>query len=126
MLRFLRSLILGLLLGSLAGMYLGWILFPSNARRSHLSELAQPYRDDYTVMIAAGYALDQDLASAIERLQKLDLADPPTYLRQTTERVIVSSSRAIADIRLLVALAHDLGQLTPVMRPFLDLGGDNA
>ena len=123
MLRFARSLILGLLLGSLAGLYFGWIQFPPTARNSAISDLAQRYRDDYTVMIAAGYAADRDATGALERLGKLAVNDIPIYLRGTTERIISTSARGLNDIRLLVRLARDLGQLTPAMEPFIDLGG---
>ena len=123
--RFLTSLILGLLLGALAGLYFGWIQFPPANRNSAISDLAQRHRDDYTVMIAAGFAVDRDAAGALERLGKLDVDDIYAYLRGATERIIRSSARDFDDIRLLVRLAHDLGQLTPAMQPFLELdGGD--
>ena len=123
MLRFARSLILGLLVGMLAGLYFGWIQFPSNLRNSAMQDLAQRYRDEYTVMIAAGYAVDRDTAGALERLALLELDDPAFYLRHTTERIISTSSRELDDIRLLVGLANGLAQLTPMMEPFLDLSG---
>ena len=121
--RFARSLILGLILGSLAGLYFGWIQLPPEARSSRLSELTQRYRDEYAVMIAAGYADDRDLNGALERLSRLDIEAVPAYLRRATERIINSSARSLDDIRLLVRLAHDLGQRSPVMEAFLDLGG---
>ena len=121
--RFLRSLILGLLLGALAGFYFGWTQFPPDSRRSAISQLAQRYRDDYMVMIAAGYAADQDLPGALERLSRLQNDDLPAHLRQATERVIATSARSLDDIRLLVGLAQDLQQLTPPMQAFLNLGG---
>ena len=120
--RFARSLILGLCLGALAGLYFGWHQRPPDARRSGLRDLTQPYRDEYTVMIAAGYAADHDAPGALERLGRLEADDIPAYLRRTTERVIGASARDVDDIRLLVRLAHDLGQLTPAMDAFLELG----
>lgn len=120
--RLTRSLILGLLLGALAGFYFGWVQRPPDARRSAISELTQPYRDEYMVMIAAGYAADQDAPGALERLSRLAVDDIRGYLRRATERVIDASARDLDDIRLLVRLAHDLGVLTPAMEPFLDLG----
>jgi len=123
--RFARSLILGLLLGSLAGLYFGWIQFPPARRNSAISDLAQRYRDEYAVLIAAGYAVDGDAAGALERLGKLAADDIPEYLQNTTERIIRSSARALDDIRLLVRLAHDLGLATPAMEPFLSMGGSD-
>lgn len=123
MLRFLRSLTLGLFLGALAGLYFGWIQFPPESRSSRMRELTQRYRDEYAVMIAAGYSADRDLNGALERLSQLAIEDLPLYLRRTTERIINTSARSLDDIQLLVRLAHDLGQLSPAMAPFLDLGG---
>ena len=123
MLRFTRSLILGLFLGVLAGLYFGWMQFPPASRNSALPDLTQRYRDEYTVMIAAGYAVNRDVQGALERLSLLEIVDLPAYLQRRTERIISTSARDLDDIRLLVRLAHDLGGLTPALEPFLDLGG---
>ncbi len=119
----MRSLVLGLVLGGLLGLYLGWFQFPRDAYRGDMTELAQSFRDDYAVMIAAGYAADGDLPGALDRLSRLRIDDIPRYVQQLTDRVIASSARDIRDIRLLVALARGLGRLTPAMEPFLDLRG---
>lgn len=121
--RFLRSLLLGLILGGVFGLYLGWFQFPRDAYRGDMTELAQSFRDDYAVMIAAGYAADGDLQGALDRLSRLRVNDVPRYVQQLTDRVIASSARDIRDIRLLVALARGLGRLTPAMEPFLNLRG---
>ena len=121
--RFLRSLFLGLVLGGLLGLYLGWVQFPLQLYRGDLTELAQSFRDDYAVMIAAGFAADGDVQGALDRLNHLHVDDIPRYIQRLTERVIASSARDVRDIRLLVALARGMGRLTPPMEPFLDLGG---
>ncbi|MCY4247455.1 MAG: hypothetical protein OXE95_07770 [Chloroflexi bacterium] len=118
--RFLLSLTLGLLLGALAGAAIGWLNPPPAARNSRLSDLAQPHRDDYTIMIAAGYAHDADLTGALERLRLLQVADLASYLRATTERIIASGSRELGDVRVLARLADKLGGATAAMAPFLD------
>ena len=118
--RFLLSLILGLALGALAGLAIGWLQPPAQQRSSSLSQLAQPHRDDYTIMIAAGYAHDGDLSGAVERLLLLDIEQPADYLRQTTERIIRSAARELDDIRALARLAADLGGGSAIMAPFLD------
>ena len=119
MLRLLRSLTLGLPLGALVGMYFGWALFPAEPRLSHLSDLSQPYRDEYSVMAAAGYASDADAQAAIARLSRLAIEDVPGALRARTERIILTSSRDLDDIALLAHLADGLGQSTETMQPFL-------
>ena len=119
--RYLRPMLLGLILGGLLGLYLGWFQFPRETYRGGLSELAQSFRDDYVVMVAAGYAADDDLQGALERLSRLRVDDIPRYAQRLTDRVIASSARDIRDIRLLVALARGMGRLTPAMEPFLDM-----
>ncbi len=126
MLRLFRSLLLGLLLGALAGFYFGWVLFPADSRSSQLRDLESQYRDEYIVMVAAGYAADADLDGALERLRLLQIDDLGTYLRQTTEAIIQSSARDLNDIRFLVSLSAGMGQLTAPMEPFLDLNGARA
>lgn len=121
--RFIQPVLLGLILGGLLGLYLGWFQFPREAYRSDMTELAQSFRDDYAVLIAAGYAADGDLPGALERLSRLRVDDMPRFVQRLTDRVIASSARDIRDIRLLVALARGLGRLTPAMEPFLDLRG---
>ena len=123
MLRFARSALLGFVLGALAGLYLGWFQFPPEARNRTLPELMQRYRDEYAVMIAAGYAADQDLQGALERLGKLERENTAAYLQSTTDRIISTAAHDLDDIRLLVQLAHDLGALTPAMQPFLSVAG---
>ena len=125
MLRFARSLILGLLLGLIAGLYLGWTQFPVDSRSSRMGDLSQRHQDDYTVMIAAGYASAPDLDGALERLQWLEIGDVGDHVHATTERIIHSSARDLDDIRLLVQLAHDMGRLTPAMEPFWQLNGSD-
>ena len=119
------SLALGLVLGALTGLYLGWIEFPQRPYRSELSELAPSFRDEYLVMVAAGYALDGDAPGAIARLSHLDVGDVGAHVQAATERIIATAARDIRDIRLLVGLARGLGRLTPSMQPFLDLSGEH-
>ena len=122
MLRVIRSLFLGLLIGAAVGLFFGWVQFPAAGRSSNLSDLAQPYRDEYLVMIAAGYAADADIAGANERLSRLHAGDAAPDLRQSIDRIITTSARDLDDIGLLVEMARDLGQMTAIMRPFLEQG----
>ena len=124
--RVIRSLLLGLLLGTAVGLFFGWVQFPAGGHSSALSDLAQTWRDEYVVMIAAGYAFDADIAGAAQRLSRFDAALSGPELRQTIDRIITTSARDLDDIYLLVALARDLGQLTATMRPFLAPGEGGA
>lgn len=117
MLRFLASLLVGVLLGLGAGIYGGWVVFPVEFTDSAAPALEQTYKDEFTVMIADGYRADTDITSALERLRLLQEENIPLYVQNTTERYI-SNSRDIDDIRALVTLSEALGRLTPIMEPY--------
>lgn len=117
MLRVILSLLAGLALGLIAGLYFGWVQFPVEFVNSPASSLAERYKDDYIVMVAAGYLKDGDLGGAVERLRPLGVANIPSYVQEVTERYI-SNSRDAGDISILVGLAEGLGRLTPIMEPY--------
>jgi hypothetical protein len=120
--RFLTSLLLGLILGGLIGLYFGWVQFPVEYVDSPMQDLEPRAKDDYTVMIATSYQYDKDGLGAVERLRLLGVDNVPEYVQTVTERFITNSSN-LNDIRLLVNLSEGLGRLTPIMEPFLDLTG---
>jgi hypothetical protein len=117
MLRILISLLVGLVLGALVGLYLGWVQFPVQFVNSPASSLAEQYKDEYVVMIAAGYLKDGDLGGALERLRLLNVPNIPAYVQDVAERYI-TNSRDVNDITYLVALSESLGRLTPIMQPY--------
>ncbi|MCU0497289.1 MAG: hypothetical protein MUF87_08065 [Anaerolineae bacterium] len=109
MLRTLISLLIGLAIGLGIGLYLGWVQFPVVYTESPASLLDQRFKDEYTVMIAAGYLADRDLQGAVGRLRVLDLDNIPDYVQRLTERFI-SESRDFRNIQYLVALSVGLGR----------------
>ncbi|MCA0458350.1 MAG: hypothetical protein LCI00_30580 [Chloroflexi bacterium] len=120
MIRFLISLIVAIILGGLIGLYMGWVVIPTQYVNSPASSLADRYKDEYTVMVAAGYLKDGDLGGAVDRLRVLGQGNIPAYVQSVTERFI-SNSRDANDIAYLVALAEGLGRLTPIMQPYAQL-----
>jgi len=117
MLRFFVSLLVGLLLGAVMGLYLGWVQFPVQFVNSPASSLSERAKNDYMVMVAAGYLEDGDLGGAVERLRLLGVPNIPAYIQQVTESYI-SNSQDVDDISYLVALAEAVGRLTPIMQPY--------
>ena len=115
--RVLISLVLGLVIGAGVGLYAGWVQFPKEFINSPMTDLSGRYRDEYTVMIAAGYSADHDLNGAVERLRLLGEDNIPDYVQNMTERYI-SNSQRVEDIRVLVMLAQGLGRLSPIMEPY--------
>ena len=126
MVRFLLSFFAALIIGTLLGLYLGWVQFPVKYTDSSADRLAQRYKDEYTVMVANAYLDDGDLTAALERMRLLGVENVPAYIQDTTERYI-TNSRDVTEIRALVTLSSGLGRLTPIMQPYqiVTLPGQN-
>ncbi len=126
MIRFLLSLLGGLVVGLGIGLYLGWVQFPVEYVDSPFPALDPRFQEDYTVMVAAGYVYDRDLNAAFERLRLLAVENIPQYVQNLAESYI-TASRSIVDIRYLVALSEGFGRLTPLMEPYrmVNLPGQN-
>ncbi len=120
--RFLLSLVVGLFIGAGAGLVLGWVVFPVQYIDSPLYYLRDTYKQEYTVMVAAGFRLDGDIVGALDRLRVLkppaeETWSAPDWIQAVTE-LYISQGRDVAKIRNLVALSEAVGRLTPMMEPF--------
>jgi len=111
--RYLGSLLIGILVGLAAGMFLGWEQFPVEYTNSSMSNLAPRYQEDYTVMVAEGYVQERDVNGALTRLQPLGKENIFDYIQDLTERLISQSK--VPFISPMVALAEAIGRLTPAM-----------
>ena len=125
MIRLFLSTVIGILVGVGIGLTIGWVVAPVQYTDSSMSDLAPRYQDDYTVMIASGYLLDNNVDGAIARLRLLGVENVPAYVQDITERYI-TNSRDLDDIRKLVNLAEGLGRLTPPMERFRTLSATGA
>lgn len=125
MTRFLLSLFAGLVVGAGVGLYLGWGPLPVEYLNSPASNLDPRYKDEYTVMVAAGYLNDGDALAAVERLRILGVENVPAYVQEVTERYI-TNSRDVNDIYYLVGLSEGLGRLTPIMEPYRNVSSVGA
>ncbi len=121
MIRFVVSLAIGLIVGLGIGIYVGWVQFPVTFVNSPAPDLAQRFKDEYTVMIASGYQADRDLQGVIERLRVLGVENAAQYVQDTAERYITNSSE-VPDIQVLVNLAEAFDRLTPMMEPYRQVG----
>lgn len=120
MARLFISTVVGVIIGAMIGLFVGWEVMPVEYVNSPMTDLAQRHKDDYTVMIASGYLADGDAIGAIERLRVLNVDNVPAYVQEITERYI-TNSRNLEDIKNLVALSEGLGRLTPIMQPYRDV-----
>ena len=110
------TLILGLIVGALVGVGVGW-LAPITDVGAGFDKLSPDYEAEYTVMVGAAYAVDGDWDAVQTRLSLLGQPDPAVYVERQAERYI-AEGRDPDDIRNLVRLAARYGYLTAPMQPF--------
>ncbi len=122
--RYIGSLLIGVLIGLVVGVFLGWEQFPVEYTNSSLSALAPQFQEEYTVMVAEGYQHDRDIEAALERLRPLQKDNIFSYIQDLTERYISQSN--IPAIGPMVALAEAVGRLTPVMESYRSNTNDGA
>ncbi|MBN1487599.1 MAG: hypothetical protein JW981_08150 [Anaerolineae bacterium] len=108
---------LGILIGGVLGILLGWAWPVEYANISH-TDLRADYRDEYLLMIAEAYGADGDLSLARERLERLGPETVSELLVELGERRI-NQGAVPAAIVPLVTLAGDLGVATPTMDAYL-------
>lgn len=111
--RYLGSLLIGVLIGLAAGVFLGWEQFPVEYTNSSMARLSPRYQEEYTIMVAESYLYEQDINAALIRLQPLEKENIFNYIQDLTERLISQSK--ISSIPPMVALAEAVGRLTPAM-----------
>ena len=114
-------LLMGLLLGASLGLYLGWVAWPTEFTDADLTLLDESYKRDYTIMIAAAYSNDGDLAAAQQQLRQLRTgAEANPYEPVLTYAVdLILTNGDEQDIRYLVRLADALGLSSPAIVPYL-------
>lgn len=125
LLRVVLWLSLGVILGIASGLLLGWVVWPIEFTEADPTVLEESYQQDYTVMIATAYSLDEDLNGARQRLSKLGKQDPNAWLLSVTVNHILNQSDE-TEIRYLVQLASDLGLYSPAMDPYLTDSATNG
>ena len=123
-LRVVVWLTMGAVIGVVFGFLVGWVIWPIEFTEADPTVLEDSYQRDYTVMIAAAYELNDDLALAQRRLASLGTGDSDGWLLTVTVDHILSQGDE-REIRQLVRLAGDLGLASPLMAPYLTGPGPN-
>lgn len=114
--RYVGSLLIGVLIWLVLGVFLGWEQFPVEYKNSPLHSLAPQHQEEYTVMVAEGYQVDRDINAALARLRPLEKLNIFDFIQDLTERYIAQSN--VPFIPVMVALAEAVGRLTPVMEVY--------
>ncbi|MGD2104442.1 MAG: hypothetical protein PVJ55_04915 [Anaerolineae bacterium] len=106
-------------LGLILGITIGWLLWPVTYTNTSPAVLREDYHDDYVLMIAAAYQVDQDLQEARSRLELLDAATPATPVVELA-RKLIEDGGGEEDITRLTRLARALGAMNPALAPYLE------
>ena len=111
-------IILGLVLGVVLGLQISRWLEPPGAAGQALAGLPAEDKEEYILLVAAGYAADQDLAKARAQLDQLDVPNVEQWLAVLIDRAVAEGHHP-AEIQALIVLAQALGLQTPAMVAFL-------
>ena len=109
----------GVVVGLAIGCAIGWWLWPVQYTNTAPTVLRHDYRDDYVVMVATAYEVEEDLEQARERLRLLDSEEPAAPVVELAERLIEADGSA-EDIARLAHLAWGLGATTSTLAPYLE------
>jgi len=109
----------GAAVGLALGFAIGWWLWPVRYTNTAPTVLRQDYRDDYVVMVATAYEVEEDLEQARERLELLNPEEPAAPVVELAERLIEADG-STEDIARLARLALALGATTSTLAPYLE------
>jgi len=110
----LASMIVGLV----AGLFLGWWVWPVEWTSTALKDLKPEYKDEYIAMVGAAYAGDGNLERAILRLDSLQAGNPGQLVLALAERYI-AEGHDVDEIQCLAGLAEGLGMRSPQVLAYL-------
>jgi uncharacterized membrane protein YccC len=117
--RWLLWAFIGTALGLALGALVGWWLWPVTYTNTSPATLRRDHLDEYVLMVAAAYEVEQDLEEARSRLQLVNASNPAAPVVDLAQRLVESSGRE-QDILELARLARDLGATDPSLTPYLD------
>ena len=116
---------LGLAIGIGFGLFLGWVAWPLEVSEATPAVMEEAFQEDYTLMIAAAYYADDELAIARRRLSGLDKEDIARWVLGLAVDHILNDQDP-DEILSLVKLTTDLGQYSPILEPYLSQNGPDG
>lgn len=112
------NLLAGLLVGVLAALYFAWRVMPLQIVDNQPRSLAPAFREDFVLLVAETFAIEQDVELARTRLASLAGAKGAAVVAQQTEKMMVTGA-GITDLKFMAQLAAALGVSTPAMQNYL-------
>jgi len=101
-------LLTGLVFGLVLGLIMAWMIWPPRVNEVSPANLAEPYQEQYRLMVALAYAASSDLGRAQARLALLGDSDPVRALSSQAQ-VALASNATQREARALAGLAEELG-----------------
>jgi hypothetical protein len=117
--RSIRHIAAGAAAGLLLAAAIGWGLAPAGTSASTPAELHPDYQDEYVMMIAASYEVEQDIDLVKERLLLLEPDRVCGPLLELAERLAQTPNND-DEVARLANLAWILGETTPALVPYLE------
>jgi hypothetical protein len=111
-------ILVGIVLGLAAGLFITWQVWPVEYYDTDPLDLRQEHKDDYVVMIAAAYAQDSNLETAVSRLEKLGFGEPTQVVLGLFQRY--GEAGYMGETRSLARLAYDLGIEDVALLPYIE------
>lgn len=118
MVRGLLYLVIGLLIGSGLGLYIGWVVSPTELTDVTPAGLSDAAQQDYLLLVAGAYWQDDNFVAARQRLGELSRVDINEWILATTVDLILQGEDEL-EIRQMVYLANSLGLDSPAFAPYL-------
>jgi len=107
---------IGIAVGLALGVAIGWWIWPVTYTNTSPAALRDDYRDDYILMTASAYRVDNDLEEARSRLERLSPEDPAAPLTDLAQRLSEAGGNR-EEIARLARLAKALGEMDAELAP---------
>ena len=114
--QWLTRIAIGLATGAVAGITIGWWLWPVAYTNTSPAALRDDYRDEYVLMIATAYEVEGDPEEARQRLAVLDRETPTAPVVELADR-LGERGGSQEDITRLTRLASALEATEPTSTP---------
>lgn len=109
--------LLGLLLGLIAGLFYAWVLSPVVYTDASPARLNEEYTDVYLFLVSESYALTGDWEGAQQRLAALEVEDVEQRVARLFEQSL-REGRPASQVRNLAHLTQQLGGDSPALSLF--------
>jgi hypothetical protein len=109
---------IGIAVGFALGIAIGWWMWPVTYTNTPPTALREDYRDEYILMTATAYEVEQDLGQARLRMERLDPEEPAAPVVELAGRLIQANGSRV-EIARLARLARVLGVTDPALAPYV-------